>query len=42
MEDRGRNPRFGADEDGRNQINAIVTGVGVRLLPTSSLNGKVS
>ena len=28
--------------NGINQINAIVTGVGVWLLPTSSVNGKVS
>ena len=41
----GRDEKEAALRDevnGRNQINAIVTGVGVRLLPTSSLNGKVS
>ena len=41
----GRDEKEAALRDevnGRNQINAIVTGVGVRLLPTSSVNGKVS
>lgn len=28
--------------NGRNQINTIIIGVGVWLLPNSSLNGKVS
>lgn len=41
----GRDEKEAALRDevnGRNQINAIVTGVSVRLLPTSSVNRKVS